>query len=270
MKDYLERLTRPEMKYYLETYAKSPRWKGDSLSGKTIIIYCEQGLGDTIHFARYFKYLDADKVILHCPWQLHRLMSTVEGVDEVIDKNDPNLPKHDLHVLSLSLPFVLNKVDADIPYLKANPIEVEKGFNVGIAWEGSPKNKMNKDRSCHLRYFENIPGRKFMLQDRIYTWEYSKDCDDIELYGTEMKDLQDTANLIAAMDLVVTVDTAALHLAGAMGKKTIGLLCHEPDSRWSVKEWYPSINLISQKTPGDWEYVFRAAKDMIESSNIQL
>jgi hypothetical protein len=266
MKDYFERLDRPEMTYYRETYDNSPKWDGSSLAGKRILVYCEQGMGDTIQFSRYFKYLDGH-VTLHCQAPLMELMMGIEGVDAVCDKLDDNLPDHDCHTLSLSLPFLLKRVEATLPYIRAwaNPeVMDEDGFKVGICWEGSPDNKMNLDRSCPLAFFKDLPGKKFMLQSETHLPQLQEGCDEMELFGVEITDMKDTASLIAAMDVVVSVDTAVLHLSAAMGKPTMGLLCRKPDARWSVWDWYDTLELFSQEKAGEWNVVFEQVKTYLK------
>lgn len=249
------------MTYYRETYKDSPTWDGKA-KGKKLIIYAEQGYGDIIQFARFFKHT-GNYTILACPLPLHRLMSQV--VDEVFDKEDPNLPEHDYHICSMSLPFVLNKFDYDDPYFHSEKADIgyKKQLKIGIAWEGNPENKTNQTRSCPLKYFKQLRKAKFfMLQDKVYLPEYVEECDDFELLGIEMQDFKDTASLIAAVDVVISVDTAALHLAGAMGKKAYGILSDPCDERWNVRKWYPSVTLVK----GTWDNIFATlAKTKLDS-----
>jgi hypothetical protein len=243
------------MEYYREVYKDSPKWDGSP--NKRLIIYSEQGQGDQIQMARYISRLNCHTIV-HCPKSLHRLMLSIKGVNEVIDKNEYVLPPHDCHALSLSLPFILNSIEAEVPYIKAEKADIPhyEELKIGIAWEGSPANPQNKQRCCHLKHFRNLPGKLFMLADAINDMSLVEGCEDMELLGVEKTDFKDTAELIEAMDVIATVDTAVLHLAGAMGKPCYALLCHEHDARWKITNWYPSVKFIRQPKPDEWEPVF--------------
>lgn len=270
--DYLERIERSEMTYYREVYKDSKRWSGEPIEGKTLIIYCEQGLGDTIQFARYFDVKGAN-IILHCPKSLHRLLlsSHENCMWGAIDKDDPHLPPHDYHVLSMSLPFILKDIQVIFPYINASPAslgDVDNVKKIGICWEGNPDHPNNSERSCPLRYFKALakPDRKlFMLQKEIHNRDLIKGCDDLDLYSMKIDDMADLAGFIAAMDVVVSVDTAALHLAGAMGKMTFGLLAKDYDYRWKVRNWYPTAAMLFQGKKGDWLPVFAGVMMLLDT-----
>lgn len=262
----LDRLGSQKMTKYRNIYRNSIRWNGaKSLFEKTVIVYCEQGMGDIIQFARYIPFLKKKncKIILHCPKELHKLLQTIEGVDKVFDRDDENLPPHDYHILSMSLPFVLNNPKTDFPYIhvdeKASLEEVdERLVRVGIAWEGNPDHSNNDTRCCPLKYFRpihDLPNvQLFMLQSGVHTPTLVDDCgDDFNLFGAELNDFYDTATLINAMDIVVCVDTSVLHLAGALNKTTFGLLSKISDYRWNIPGWYKSVTLLRQRREGDWE-----------------
>jgi ADP-heptose:LPS heptosyltransferase len=254
-----ERISNPLMEYYRHVYHFSPTWNGkDSLAGKTVIIYCEQGFGDTIQMMRWIPALKEHgcNVILHAPKELHPILECL-NVD-LLEKNNSNLPKHDYHILSLSLPFRLGVGVPQEPYIKysrkADVSNCDADVKIGIAWEGSPEHPKNLDRCCPLKHFKTLinPGTAlFMLQNKINLPELVEDVD-FDVYSTEIKDFGDTAALINAMDFVVSIDTAVLHLAGAMGKRTYGILSKEPDPRWSIINWYESTTLIS----GEWDQSF--------------
>jgi hypothetical protein len=261
------------MEYYREVYKHSNRWNGvESLKDKTVIIYCEQGYGDIIQFARYFKEIKdlSATVYLHCPQGLHKLFAKcLNSKFKLIDRDNHKIPNHDFHVLSLSLPFLLNNKQESCPYLnvpeKAFLDHLEDYTKIGIAWEGNPDHSNNNERSCHLfhfRSFYQIPNVKlFMLQKGLHRGDFSDKCGDMELYATELNDFYDTAKLVNAMDVIVTVDTSVVHLAGAMGKKTFCLLSHKCDARWDLtnQTWYPNVTLLKQPFPSDWEGLFMDA-----------
>jgi hypothetical protein len=250
------------MEYYRQVYKDSERWNGvDDLTFKHVIIYCEQGFGDIIQFARYVPVLKTIfptcRITMHCPVGLHSLFEQL-GV-ELLDKDCDQLPPHDYHIPSMSLPFALNQIEAGFPYLSCNetePIEGD-GLKVGIAWEGNPDHSNNSERSCPLYFFNYLRNaRFFMLQQKIHNIDLIHGCDEMQLFTIPIETFKDTARLVNAMDIIVTVDTSVLHLAGAMGKETYALLSHVGDPRWTVANWYPSVTLVRQRSPGDWEGVF--------------
>ncbi len=263
----MERIKNPVMEFYRHVYSFSKRWNGtSSLDGKKVIVYCEQGYGDIIQFLRYIKPLKAlgCEVFLHAPVPLHPLLNFVEGVDHFFDKQCSILPQHDFHILSLSLPFLLGMKEVPSePYMfypKIEDLKEHKGkVNIGIAWEGSPEHPKNFDRCCPLKHFGTLveeDTKLFMLQQTIHLKELTQDVS-FDLFGAYIGDFGDTAALINAVDFVVTVDTSILHLAGAMGKRTYGILSNDPDPRWSVANWYDSVTLIQSDL---WENVFNVIK----------
>lgn len=266
MNESLDRLKSPSMSYYKSLYRKSKKWNGEPLKGKTVIIYCEQGFGDIIQFSRYFRTIMEMNcfVILHCPKDLHKLFSGI--CNWFITKDVTKLPPHDYHILSMSLPFFLNEVykESETPYLnirdKYDLEGFENKYKIGIAWEGNPNHSNNNDRSCPLEHFSQLTQIKnsalFMLQKAIHNTDLVKNCEKLPLNGVELNDFYDTARLINAMDIIVTVDTSVLHLAGALGRPAIGLISYKHDSRWLFKKWYPSVRLIRQRSLGDWNSVF--------------
>lgn len=273
-KEDMNRLNSPKMEYYHWAYGNSPRWNGkDPLLGKHVIVYCEQGFGDTIQFSRYFSDLKKTgcRITAHCRKPLHQLLSGM--ADDFFDDED-EVPSHDYHVLSMSLPFLLDKIDDELPdeaYIKVSEVEDLKEhndfFKIGIAWEGNPDHSNNIYRSCPLKWFKLLSGikgvRLFMLQNQINTPSLINGAEDLELFSVPIKNFYDTAKLMNAMDLVISVDTAILHLAGALNKPAYGLLSTVHDYRWNVSNWYKSIKLISQKELAEWEFVFEELlKDM--------
>jgi hypothetical protein len=257
------------MTYYRSLYGDSERWNGvEDLEGKRIVVYCEQGVGDILQFVRYVPYLKQRgcHVILHCPASLHRLfLGHLDGVDEVLDREEDAVPPHNFHVLSMSLPFVLQMEQAAVPYIKVTdkmvlPSEFDRCFKIGIAWEGNPNHSNNLQRSCHLEYFReihDIPNVKlFMLQNTINRPEYLEGAEDLEIYGSHLSDYLETATLINAMDTVAVVDTSVVHLAGAMNKPGYCLLSKPKDPRWNVANWYDSIVLTNQMEEGVWVDAF--------------
>lgn len=235
----------PHMEYYKFVYRKSNIWDGKSpLSGKIVIVYCEQGYGDIIQFLRFIPVLAKEKchIILHCPKSLQTLIEEQNWGIELFDKHNPDIPKHDFHILSMDLPLFFET--SNNPYLKINsntPID----NSIGVCWESGFS---KEGRDFNLKEFKGFDQKLFMLFPEIKKQEFFDDS--IVIYQTEMKDFLDTAKLINSVDAVISVDTAVLHLAGAMGKNTYAILQKEPDERWvggSKSIWYPSIRMFKGK-----------------------
>jgi len=246
------------MAYYRELYKNSEFWDGKT-KNCTIIVYCEQGFGDIIQFARYLPYLQENKVILHCPQELHRLLRPFNC--DLLDKKNSTLPKHDFHVLMMSLPSVLglSTVPAN-PYLSVKEKTVKNNkFKIGIAWEGNPDHSNNSTRSCPLKHFKCLQEKNtelYMISKKIHDQTLLEECENLEIFGSNYFDFLDTAKMINSMDIIVSVDTSVLHLAGAMGKKTFALLSSHHDDRWNVATWYNSVILLKQKQLDYWEPIF--------------
>ncbi|MEG4519068.1 MULTISPECIES: tetratricopeptide repeat protein [unclassified Microcoleus] len=252
-----------------------PLWDGSDLVGKTILLHAEQGLGDSLQFIRYAAIVKnkGGTVIVGCYPQLHRLFATVDGIDLLIVKGEP-LPEFDVQAPMLSLPYILGTnletIPANTAYLSP-PAGAEftllpdRTLKVGIVWAGNPKHRKNKQRSCSLSQFLpllEVSGVSFYsLQKEV------SEADRALLNQTSIVDLSphfgdlaDTAAAIAKLDLVISVDTAVAHLAGALGKAVWILLAFSPDWRWLLERedspWYPTARLFRQDQRGDWEDVF--------------
>jgi Glycosyltransferase family 9 (heptosyltransferase) len=252
-----------------------PLWLGrENLQGKTILLHAEQGLGDTIQFCRYAS-LAANrgaKVLLEVPTALKTLMMSLEGVAEIFSGGQA-LPFTDYHCPLLSLPLAFNtelqSIPASIPYLKADP-ELAQAWKaklgggdrmkVGLVWAGNPRNSNDHNRSMTLKELSallSIPVQCVSLQKD----PSSADRDLLERsgipdLGDSLRDFADTAALIANLDLVISVDTAVAHLAGALGKPTWVFIPFVPDWRWMLgredSPWYPSMRLFRQSAREDW------------------
>ncbi len=267
-----------------------PRWDGAPLQGKTILLHAEQGLGDTIQFARFAALVEqkGGTVVLACQKPLSRLLAGCAGYRLVA--LDEALPPFDVHAPLLSLPAILGTtlatVPADVPYLRADPALTEHwraelaalpGFKVGIAWQGNPGYPWDRARSIPLKEFAALaavdsvrlvslqkgPGTEQLGQIDFPVLDLGKRLD--EANGPFV----DTAALIAALDLVVTSDSAVAHLAGALGARAWVVLPKVPDYRWLLGRgdcpWYPTVRLFRQERPGDWASVFRRVADELPS-----
>lgn len=256
-----------------------PAWQGgQDVAGKTVLIYAEQGLGDCLQFARYVKYVRARgaQVILEVPPSLKNLMRTLDGADHVLAKGEP-LPAFDLHCALMSLPAALDIGGdfANAPYLGAPPAAVAKwrgrlppadGLRCGVAWSGAAMTRgTGVYRSIPLDTFKRIADsgatlvglqRDIRESDRAALESFPA----LHNLGSDFEDLADTAAVIAGLDLVITVDTAVAHLAGAMGKPVWILLAYLPDWRWefhpdSATPWYAAARLFRQPKLHDWDAV---------------
>lgn len=253
-----------------------PLWLGEeSLKGKTVLLYGEQGLGDSIQFVRYAKRVAAlgARVILEAPQPLMELFKTVEGVSALIQQGQP-LPEFDVHCPLLSLPLAFKTTLESVPgsssYLQseadkrdqwAQKLGAGSKKRVGLIWSGNRKHGNDHNRSIPLsmilpylpRDMEYISLQKELRDTDRATLEESKN---IRHFGDALVDFADTAALCDLMDVIVSVDTSVAHLCGALGKPTWLLLPHVPDWRWLLDRpdspWYPSATLYRQNTPGDW------------------
>jgi tetratricopeptide (TPR) repeat protein len=254
-------------------------WDGSSLAGKTLLLYPEQGLGDALQFARYATQLAGAGVrcVIRCSPMLAPLLASIPGVAQVCREDEP-LPQYDAHLPLLSLPRVLGMTPATIPatvrYVvvgdakraTARTLLARESARqtVGLAWAGNPAHTNDRHRSVALAALAPlfaVPGLGwFSLQQgpaaaQIATTPGAERLRPLAASGT----FEDTAALIAELDLVISVDTSIAHLAGALARPTWVLLPFAPDWRWrlegDVSPWYPTLRLFRQPRPGDWASV---------------
>ena len=260
-----------------------PVWSGQELRGKTILLCPEQGLGDAIQFIRYAPHLKAlgatVMVTLEGRTTLTRLGGGFAGIDRIVEGGVP-VGEIDYYVHLLSLPRVfgtdLESIPADIPYVNADPLLVERWasrivadgtLKVGLVWAGNPAHLLDRKRSMKLRTLMPL----LMLEGvRFYGLQKGPPAVEAEAMpadvgfvnvGPELDDFADTAAVISQLDLVICVDTAVGHLAGAMGKPVWLLLPQPADFRWLEERedspWYPTMRLFRQRGQQDWEEVVR-------------
>ena len=265
-----------------------PLWDGSSLDGRTILVHAEQGLGDTLQFIRYVPSLHqrGGRVILMCQPPLVRLLTRSPGIERLLAHGDP-VPEFDVHTPLLSLPRLLGttleSVPADVPYLEAEPQLVEAwrhrlgsypGFKVGIVWQGNPKFRLDRLRSIPLAQFAplaRVPGvHLFSLQKGPGAEQLAAVTDRFPVtdLGRRLDDFMDTAAVLKNLDLVISVDTAIAHLAGALGIPVWVALPFAPDWRWLMgredSPWYPTMRLFRQTRPGQWEDVFHHIAEALQ------
>ena len=260
---------------------REPLWLGDQpLTGKTLLIHHEQGLGDTIQMLRYVPELAARgaRVLIEVPAALEALARSVAGEPVVVAEGLP-LPPFDLQCPMMSLPLAcgttLATIPARMPYLAATPasraawaarLGPATGRRIGLVWSGSPGHQNDRLRSIPLSLF--APLLKLSAEFHALQREYR--ADDRQLlpqlglrdWSPQLTSLADTAGLVDQLDLVITVDTAVAHLAGALGKPVWLLLPVPADYRWLLDRtdspWYPTMQLYRQRAGGDWASVLDA------------
>ena len=264
-----------------------PVWLGrEDIAGRRILLHAEQGLGDTIQFCRYAPMVAAlgATVILGVQPELRPLLADLPGVADVVDRTAAP-PVFEYCCPLMSLPYALgttlDTVPADIPYLRAPAGHVvawrerlsrKVGPRVGLVWSGNRDHRNDHNRSIPLAMLDPVLAQAPMwhcLQKDVRPEDVPALAMGgvIRFHGPELADFGDTAALVAAMDLVITVDTAVAHLAGALGRPVWLLLPYAPDWRWMLGRdttpWYPTTRLFRQTEAGDWAPVLRRVADAL-------
>ena len=254
-----------------------PLWQGEDLKAKTILLYAEQGLGDCIQMLRYLPLVakKAGKVVLELPAPLQPLIG--DPTVTLVKPGAP-LPPFDVHCPLMSLPLAfgttLETIPADVPYMHVPAKRLEKwraklaeipAPRVGFVWSGRPDHVNDHNRSIPLSRLAPVlavPGVQFVsLQPETHERDLAEAArrPNLTRFDGELADFADTAAAICQLDLVIAVDTAVAHLAGALGKPVWILLSHIQDWRWLLagrdSPWYPSARLYRQPRPGDWDSV---------------
>jgi tetratricopeptide (TPR) repeat protein len=273
-REHESRRKAPEIEIFIQDFPK-PSWDGNDLRGRTVLIHSEQGFGDAIQFARYLPMVAArgGRVIFQCHEELADLFKGFAGADQIIARGQP-LPEFDLHLPLLSLPLIfetnsIERIPADVPYLRANPeisqrwrqrvAPLEGTFKVGLVWSGRTHPPGRSVELAALSALAQIAGVSLVS---LQFGEASKQADSppagmkIASWSDDLRDFTDTAALIEQIDLLITIDTAAAHLAGAMGKPVWVLVPWKPDWRWLLDRddspWYPTMRLYRQPARGDF------------------
>jgi len=267
---------------------QEPRWTGESFAGKTLLVHYEQGLGDTLMLIRYLPLVKArgGRVLLLVQPRLAYLVTTCPGIDQVIPEG-MTLPPFDLQVSLFSLPAVfktdLDSIPADIPYLGIPPqvsnaeaiagaLTASEGrTRVGLAWAGFAGHARDAERSIPVEALAPLGALPGVAWHGLQTGrEETPSLPGYLSLAPWLTSFSDTAYALSGMDLVITVDTALAHLAGALGIPTLLLVTHVPDFRWMLERddspWYPTLRIYRQPRPGDWASVMRAlVGDLSES-----
>ncbi len=270
-----------------------PRWTGEPLEGRSLLLIAEQGLGDTIQFVRYARSLKqrGARVVLAVQPALGRLMASQPNLDELfLLGSSEQLPRCDFYLPLLSAPGTLgtsaSTIPAEVPYLWADPkltdqwrqelSEVE-GFKIGIVWQGSRSFVLDRWRSIALSEFAplaNLPGVRLVSLQRGFGSEQVAQVDFPVLnFSSRLDDaagpFMDTAAVIRNLDLVVTPDTAIAHLAGALGAPVWVTLPFSSEWRWlrdrDDSPWYPTMRLFRQTTFGQRSDVFQRIAEAVQA-----
>ena len=254
---------------------RQPAWDGRRIERGTLLLHAEQGLGDTLQFARYAPLAAerCESVALECQPELATLLRGTAGLGRVLAKGE-SLPPFVVHAPLLSLPAIFGTTLDDIPwrgpYVAADPERVAawrsaiagSGLKVGLVWAGRPQQWDDRKRSLSLDLLAplaRVPGVDFYsLQVGAAAAQAARPPDSMRLVdlAARIKDFSDTAAIAAGLDLVITIDTSVAHLAGAMGVPVWVLVAHAPDWRYHLERddqpWYPSMRLFRQERDGDW------------------
>ena len=270
-----------------------PMWLGDTdIDGKTILVQEDEGLGDTLQFARYIPLLAARgaRVILVVRDQMVPLLAGLPGVSQCIPRTPSKpLPPFDLHCPVCSLPYAfgtrLDTIPAEVRYLPAPSEALVRAWNgrleqqagdrgqlrIGLVWSGNPKHDNDRNRSIALSSLLRIADTKatfVSLQKDLRPGDQELLAQSSILDLTsQLTDFAETAALVCCLDLVITVDTSVAHLASALGRPTWILLPFVPDYRWLLNRedspWYPTVRLFRQSTRGDWNDVVQRVRNAL-------
>lgn len=256
-----------------------PHWDGADIFEKTLLIHTEQGAGDAIQFARYLPVAAqrCKKLILVCRADLMPVFASLPGIAELREAGTVKVGEFDVWLPLMSLPRVfgttLTTIPESTPYIAIEAIQRRKPVDalptltssrlkVGIVWAGSPTHRNDRHRSCRLQDFLPVLGTAGIACYSLQKGEHSGDLAELPPEATvkdlspQLDDFGDTALIIEQLDLVISVDTAIIHLAGALGKPVWTLLPCVPDWRWGLEgettPWYPGMRLFRQTSPDDW------------------
>lgn len=281
---------RLRVKHFPNRRMEGPMWDGSDLHGRRILLHTEQGVGDTFNFIRYAPMVAArgGRVMVLCGTDVYRLLSVQHlGVEQWV-ADGQRVPQFDTHCPLMSLPKVFGTttetIPADVPYLVADPSWVQPWrerlardpahLKAGLVWAGNLHPIHNRKRTIGLSALGSLGACRdvsfYSLQKGPAAQEGLSPPAGMKLvdWSGELNDFADTAALIAALDLVITIDTSVAHLAGAMGKPTWVLLPFVADWRWFLDRedspWYPTMKLFRQAALGDWsEPVARLAGELM-------
>lgn len=279
--EYEVRWAHKNTKLQLRDYQQPRLTAGTSVKDKHVFVYQEQGMGDTLMFARFIPTLieQGAQVSFEVQPGLVQLMARCLPQARIISMGQP-APAFDLHTPLLSLPGIWGIEESTLtntrPYLSASPAKVthwnqrlgvKKRPRIGLVWSGNPDHQNDRNRSMSLHMLLQAMPKGFdyiSLQNLVRAEDLSllnESSHIITSYADELKDFEDTAAICQCLDLVISVDTSVAHLSAALGQKTWVLIPHSPDWRWMQRRadtpWYPSLQLYRQQVPGSWHEPLR-------------
>jgi tetratricopeptide (TPR) repeat protein len=276
---------------FVDRQFTQPTWLGETpIAGKTVLLHSDEGLGDTIQFARYATMVaqQGARVILEVQDLLKPLLSEIEGVSLCLPKTTVAPLEFDLHCPLSSLPLAfgtrLDTIPSADAYLPAPPRErlrpwqdrlgAHNKLRVGLVWSGNPAHGNDRNRSTTLRMFSSIldaDAQFISLQKDVRSDDAAVLGERAEIadWTGHLTDFAETAALIACLDLVITVDTSVAHLAGALGRATWILLPYTPDYRWLLDRddspWYPTVRLFRQDQSRDYASVLARVRAELQN-----
>jgi tetratricopeptide (TPR) repeat protein len=286
-KDFEARKKYPSMKKFRED---KPRWQGEDLTGKTILIQEEQGFGDILLCSRYIPLVRArgGRIIFECQKALHRLFQSIPGIDEITELEPPaesfdcQIPLMDLPgIFGTELhsipPLVPMNIPASPPAEAARLLELGRDrFKVGVVWSGGERFEFNHKRAVHPRRFlplTEIPGIQLYSLQKGSREKELAECGGRSLIlelGHLVNDFADTAAVLKNLDLVIMTDSSVAHLAGTIGCPVWNLLgCHPYWLYLNGREdspWYPSMRLLRQPDPGNWDALFKKTAEELKKA----
>lgn len=270
----------------IHPYHKKPLWDGSDFKGKVVFLHCEQGLGDALQFIRYAPMVKerGGEVWLGCPPALSRAFKAITAIDRIFDKPEELPDTYDFQVPLMSLPMIfgttLETVPCSIPYLRPYPKDVAvwkerlreyTGLKVGLVWAGNPRkdqpgaHAVDRRRSMRLEQFAplaDIPGINWFSLQKGEPAEQAKNPPagmNLIDFMDQANDFADTAAFMENLDLIISVDTSVVHMAGAIGKPVWMLSRFDGCWRWLTERedspWYPTLRIFRQPSPGAWDPV---------------
>jgi hypothetical protein len=266
-------------------YLETPAWDGSSLKGRTILLWCDGGLGDHLHLFRYIPVLKAlgARVIVECARRLVPLAQQIEGADVVITRRMP-LPRLDFHAPLILLPGVLHVTRDTVPgtpYMTVSPALVDEwrqrlctstDKTVGITWASGAATGFRSAPLAAYGALADVKGIRFInLQQGKHVAELASGPRGlhVEVIPEESRSICDTAALMMNLDLIISVDTMAAHLGGGLARPTWTLLPHAPNWRWHAEgdttPWYSTMRLFRQTHLNDWSDVFQRVRSELEA-----
>ncbi len=276
---------RKKMPFYKKNNLRINEWRGEDLKNKNFLIYSEQGFGDVIQFARFADQARKrfpSKVTAFVPQEIKRLLRSSNLFDFVAsDSAEIEPEKYDYKVSFLSLPYFTG-AGADEIKLESKLFEIETlktfddngAINIGLVWKGNPEHENSKFRDINLSDLLNAIGNNNKIKlHSLHVGEITEEEKrllarfNVVNHAAEISDFYDSAKIIGSLNVVISVDTAVLHLSGSMMKETWALIPFNNDWRWgeneSVSEWYPTVKIFKQEKLGDWSAPLKRIKEKL-------